>query len=471
MSLYAKYVPAQLGGGGGGGIKGDLTESGSANLTVTGGTGAVNGTGTVLTLTGSTMLETVSSVLTITGGTNAVLGTGVTIQVKQATTSQAGYLSSADWNTFNGKQAAGNYITALTGDVTATGPGSVAATIAANAVTNAKAAQMATLTIKGNNTGGTANALDLTVAQVQTMLGTSGTNTGDVTIGTFGSSPTANGASLSGQVLTLQPANGSNPGSLTAVAQSIGGDKTFNGNVLVAGVISSTAATNSTGISLKPTTVATSNTTHQASQILTIRAAIWNGTSSVDKGINITNVGISGTNSAYQLDFGSSDVANILDIRGDTGNISMSGNLTVTGGLVGVTTNSSAGAGIIGQYISSVIGSGSGVSLTTGTGANVTSISLTAGDWDVSGIVSYTGTAVTTVTTSGISTTSATTSNIGDAAVQSPTGPNAAADSSFSIPGYRLSLSGTTTVFLVAKASFSGSTLNAYGRISARRVR
>lgn len=38
------------------------------------------------------------------------------------------------------KQATGNYITALTGDVTATGPGSVAATIANLAVTNAKIA-------------------------------------------------------------------------------------------------------------------------------------------------------------------------------------------------------------------------------------------------------------------------------------------------------------------------------------------
>jgi len=54
----------------------------------------------------------------------------------------------------------GNAITALTGDVTATGPGSVAATIAANAVTNAKAAQAAANTMKGNWTGSTANVAD-----------------------------------------------------------------------------------------------------------------------------------------------------------------------------------------------------------------------------------------------------------------------------------------------------------------------
>lgn len=58
---------------------------------------------------------------------------------------------------------------AHTGDVTNTA-GSLTLTIAANAVTNAKAAQMATLTIKGNNTGGTANVSDLTVAQVNAIL-------------------------------------------------------------------------------------------------------------------------------------------------------------------------------------------------------------------------------------------------------------------------------------------------------------
>lgn len=59
---------------------------------------------------------------------------------------------------------------ALTGDVT-TSVGAVATTIAANAVSNSKLAQMTANTIKLNNTGSTANAIDGTIAQLNTMLG------------------------------------------------------------------------------------------------------------------------------------------------------------------------------------------------------------------------------------------------------------------------------------------------------------
>jgi hypothetical protein len=57
-------------------------------------------------LTFGNLTETTSSVLTITGGTGAVIGTGTTIEVKQASSTQDGFLDSADWSTFNGKQNA-----------------------------------------------------------------------------------------------------------------------------------------------------------------------------------------------------------------------------------------------------------------------------------------------------------------------------------------------------------------------------
>jgi hypothetical protein len=43
-------------------------------------------------------------ILTITGGTGAVIGTGVSISIQQSSGTNSGYLSSTDWTTFNSKQ-------------------------------------------------------------------------------------------------------------------------------------------------------------------------------------------------------------------------------------------------------------------------------------------------------------------------------------------------------------------------------
>lgn len=71
------------------------------------------------------------TVTSVTGTPPIQVATGTTtpvISITQSGVATDGYLSSTDWNTFNNKQAAGAYITALTGDVTATGPGSSTAT-------------------------------------------------------------------------------------------------------------------------------------------------------------------------------------------------------------------------------------------------------------------------------------------------------------------------------------------------------
>jgi len=55
----------------------------------------------------------------------------------------------------------------------------------------------------------------------------SGTNTGDVTLAAFGSTPNANAASLTGQALTLQPASTSYGGGVSTIAQTFAGAKSF----------------------------------------------------------------------------------------------------------------------------------------------------------------------------------------------------------------------------------------------------
>ena len=62
-------------------------------------------------------------------------GSTPNLTIQQSSGSQDGYLSSTDWTTFNNKQAAGNYITSLTGEATATGPGAAAVTLDNAAVT------------------------------------------------------------------------------------------------------------------------------------------------------------------------------------------------------------------------------------------------------------------------------------------------------------------------------------------------
>jgi hypothetical protein len=133
----------------------------------------------------------------------------------------------------------------------------------------------------------------------------------------------------------------------------------------------------------------------------------------------------------------------------------------------GVTDGSAAAAGDIGEYLTA---SGS-VGLSSTAYANVATVSLTAGDWDVSGSVQFTaaGGATGTNVLASVSTVSAAASGT----LQEIPGAFPAGFIAVIGTGSAASLNTTAPVdvFLVARAVFSGGSVTAAGSVRARRMR
>lgn len=139
--------------------------------------------------------------------------------------------------------------------------------------------------------------------------------------------------------------------------------------------------------------------------------------------------------------------------------------------IVGATDGGNAAAGIWGEYQSSAIASGGAVSLTDATAANITSISLTAGDWDVEGNVNIAGaTATYSQGVAGISATSATLPTDGTEVYSGAQFTLLSVTDGVALPRKRINVTVTTTVYLVGRASFSAGTMTGYGSITARRA-
>lgn len=180
-----------------------------------------------------------------------------------------------------------------------------------------------------------------------------------------------------------------------------------------------------------------------------------------------TYVGRATTDTLTNKTFNSAGTGNVLQVSG----------VTVSAGQYpGEPTTGSATAGNVGELIVSNILAVSAVALTSGTPANIATITLTAGDWDIEAMACFTGGATTTVTAlrASISTTSAT---------ENLASPNFAAihfngstalatfDQGFAIARNRVSISGNTQYWLVSRGQFATSTCSGYGQIRARRVR
>lgn len=157
-----------------------------------------------------------------------------------------------------------------------------------------------------------------------------------------------------------------------------------------------------------------------------------------------------------------------LIVADTTGDLSRSGNGGID--IQGTNTNDDAAAGYIGEYVSSSVASGSAVTLNSGTSANITSISLTAGDWDVWAELWVTTSGTMTSVNGWISSTSNTEPTRGGLGHSFLQGISLGGGSDFSmaISPIRFSLSGTTTVYLSARTTAGTA---GFGTLAARRVR
>ena len=200
------------------------------------------------------------------------------------------------------------------------------------------------------------------------------------------------------------------------------------------------------------------------SAIVDANGANYVGFSSVASSVNNIIVQNNSTGNAPVVYVDGADSNIIFQLAGKgTGGVSLKG----TG------TNNNAPGGYVGEFVSNVVATASPVSLTNGTPANVTSISLTAGDWDVWGNVSsaFTGASGSAGAYSScwISTTSATQPDLSLVSLSSIT-INDYSNVSLPAPQLRLSINSTTTVYLSVLAYFSTAG-TACGGIYARRRR
>lgn len=138
---------------------------------------------------------------------------------------------------------------------------------------------------------------------------------------------------------------------------------------------------------------------------------------------------------------------------------------TSTGTLIGLRAGNAPTAGFLGEHIRSA----AGTTLVSTTSKDVTSISCTAGVWDISGILSFAAGGTVTNCRMSVNTTSATLGTDGDNLAWATGAVSGGTEASAIVPAWRQTFSATTTVYLVANSQF-GTSMSVVGRISATRV-
>lgn len=235
---------------------------------------------------------TVSSSATVSGtntGNVTLAGENYLSIASQVITAGAVDLSGTN---ATGILAAGRF-PALTGDVTSSS-GSLATTIANNAVTLAKMAQVATQTFLGRTTAATGNVEALTIAQAKALLDLSNTNSGDQTItltgDVTGSGTGSFAATIANNSVTLAKmatvATGTLLGRYTTGTGNVQVISVGSGLSLIAGILTANAAGTVLDVTVSTNAgvsgVVTSPTTHPSIAItlgaITPTSAVVSGT-------------------------------------------------------------------------------------------------------------------------------------------------------------------------------------------------
>lgn len=150
------------------------------------------------------------------------------------------------------------------------------------------------------------------------------------------------------------------------------------------------------------------------------------------------------------------------------GDGSTAGGKQVVASRAGVTDGSTASAGEVGQILTA---SGASTALTSGVQSDVINLALTAGDWDVTGVIRLIGSGSTiTQIIAGTSTAASTASTFPNRDVRS--GISLSGTQEFAIPLRRVNVSASTTLYLGLSVAFSGGTVTCdASQLTARRIR
>jgi hypothetical protein len=232
-----------------------------------------------------------------------------------------------------------------------------------------------------------------------------------------------------------------------------------------------TAATVNTGTSGATIPLLNGANTWAAAQTFSVRPT-FNAATPWDS-LNLASPALTTGNLSQFASTTSAQLAAILSDETGTGANVFALTPTITApNIVGTISGGNAATGSVGEYLTAT---NTATALTTATSANCTSLSLTAGDWDVQSTILYTPTGTTNITQvfAGASSTSATFGSLGSYTKATYASAGVVTNSSIvvSSPIVRISVSATTTAYAVGSANFTVSTLTCDGFIRARRIR